>query len=915
MIRMFQSISAKQAKDYFTSELMKSDYYLDDQELLGKIRGRLAERLGINGVARKDVFFALCENKNPITGKALTPRSKDDRTVGYDCTFSCSKSVSIIHALSKDDHVLKAFEKSVYETMLDIQRDAKVRVRIEGTNYDRPSEELVWGEFIHQTARPVDGSISDPHLHAHCFVFNAAWDETEKRVKACQFRDIKASMPYYQACFHKRLSDELMKAGYQIRKTKDSFEIKNVPQPVIDMFSKRTQEIERVAEEQGITDPKELDELGARTRNRKEKDYTMTELKSDWKRQIQELEQREGQIENLPIRFAPAANDRSLTTLQCIDYSLKHCFERASVFQDRRVLATAIQQSIGHKHVLLNDIHNQFTSDSRLIQVDDQGKKMVTTKEVLAEEKRMVNLALNSQGKFSPLYVQAPEIKLENQQKAAIEHVLTTTNGVSIVTGKAGTGKTTTLQELVPLIEKAGKSVTIVAPSAEASRGVLRQEGFKEAETVAKLLRDKEMQNKLWNQVLICDEAPLLGTKDMAALLALTTEYKARLILLGDTRQHNSVERGDAVRILNTVGGIKSAEISKIHRQKHEHYRRAVEHLSIGDVQSAFEILDDMGAIKTIDPLKPYDELANDYLNIVKSKKSALVVSPTHDQSEAVTTAIRQKLKENGFLGKKEIEAKRFKNLNLTEAQKSDWRNFKAGQVVVFKQNVKNFERASVWEVKECSDNGVLIQNEENIQAQLPCQRSKDYDLYENKMLFLAKGDVVRITKNSFDDGKNRLDNGQMLEVQKVNKDGKIMLRSYNGKAEYEIDKDFGHLTHAYCITSHASQGKTVDEVLIAQPASTFPATSSKQLYVSVSRGRERVKIYTDDKAQLLEYASKLGDRQSALELVQKRNSNVAIIEQSIRQRTMIRQQLQTQKEKSKDKQPPSKDRTYEPEI
>jgi conjugative relaxase-like TrwC/TraI family protein len=879
------------------------------------MRGRLAERLGISGVATKDIFFALCENRNPVTGKTLTPRLKDDRTVGYDINFHCPKSVSIIHALSKDSHILSAFEKSVYETMLDIQKDAKVRVRTEGKNYDRGSEELVWGEFIHQTARPVDGSMSDPHLHAHCFVFNAAWDADEERFKAAQFRYIKRDMPYYQAVFHKRLSDELIKAGYQIRKTKDSFEIKNVPQPVIDMFSKRTNEIGRVAREKGITDPKELDELGAKTRNRKEKDHTMTELKANWKKQIQALEQREGQMENLPIRFAPSSNERTLSTLQCIDYSLKHCFERASVFQDRRLLATAIQQSIGHKHVHLKDIHTHFASDSRLIHVDDQGKKMVTSKEVLAEEKRMVNLALNSQGKFRPLYVEAPEVKLENQQKAAIEHILTTTNGVSIVTGKAGAGKTTTLQELVPLIEKAGKSVTMVAVSADASRGVLRQEGFQEAETVAKLLYDREMQNKLHHQVLIVDEAPLLGTKNMTALLTLADEYKTRLILVGDTQQHNSVDRGDALRILKTVGGIKSAEISKIYRQKHEHYRKTVEHLSIGDVQSAFEILDDMGAIKTIDPLKPYDELANDYLKTVKSKKSVLVVSPMHDQSEAVTNAIRQKLKDNGFLGKREIEAKRYKNLNLTEAQKSDWRNLKVGHIVQFKQNVRNFRRASIWEVKECSEKGVVIHNEEKIEAQLPCQRSKDYELFEDKMILLAKGDLVRITKNSFVDEKKRLDNGQMLEVQKVSKDGKILLRTFKGKVEYEIDKDFGHLAHAYCITSHASQGKTVDEVLIAQPAATFPATSSKQFYVSVSRGRERVSIYTDDKAQLLEYASKLGDRQSAIELVQKKSSNVSIIEQTIRQRAIAKQQKQTQKVKTKEKSSPRKDRTYEPEI
>ncbi|MCY1234132.1 hypothetical protein D9M72_467040 [compost metagenome] len=87
-------------------------------------------------------------------------------------------------------------------------------------------------------------------------------------------------------------------------------------------------------------------------------------------------------------------------------------------------------------------------------------------------------------------------------------------------------------------------------------------------------------------------------------------------------------------------------------------------------------------------------------------------------------------------------------------------------------------------------------------------------------------------------------------------------------KNTYHLDRDFGHIDHAHCVTSYASQGKTVDEVFIHQPSATFPATDSKQFYVSVSRGRDSVHIYTDDKIQLLEYASEAGDRQSALELV-----------------------------------------------
>ena len=75
-------------------------------------------------------------------------------------------------------------------------------------------------------------------------------------------------------------------------------------------------------------------------------------------------------------------------------------------------------------------------------------------------------------------------------------------------------------------------------------------------------------------------------------------------------------------------------------------------------------------------------------------------------------------------------------------------------------------------------------------------------------------------------------------------------------------------MDYAYCSTWYSAQGKTVDQVLINQPSTTFPASNQKQFYVSVSRGRDGVKIYTDDKESLLYQIQKSGDRQGASELI-----------------------------------------------
>lgn len=909
---MIQSSSGKHAKSYFSDALSKSDYYLNDQELNGKFQGHLASRLGLDGIATKENFFALCENVNPNTGSILTQRTKDERTVGYDINFHCPKSVSIIHALSKDDHLLDAFQKSVGDTMRDIEADSKTRVRKKGKYEDRNTGELIWADFVHQTARPVEGHSPDPHLHSHCFVFNVTWDDIEKQFKAGQFRDIKRDMPYYQARFHKRLSDQLIKLGYSVKRTEKSFEIEGVPQRVIELFSKRTDEIGRVAKEKGITNEKELGELGARTRSKKQKGMSMSDLKEEWKKQINELSDEKKREGDIAIRFDPNRKQMELNSKTCVDHALHHAFERASVVADRRILADAYRHGMGDSNLTVDEITDEFKKNEEIIEVKERSRTLCTTRQVLSEEKRMVELARSGQGKLRPLYEQAPKLNLEGQQADAVTHLLTTSHRVSIIRGAAGTGKTTLMREAVHQMEKGGRKVFTVAPTAQASRGTLREEGFESAETVAKLLVDKNLQNQLQDQVLWVDEAGLLGTKDMSALLELAERKNARLILGGDTRQHSSVVRGDALRILNTVAGIRTAEVSKIYRQKNKDYREAVEDLSKGNVRQAFEKLDAIESIKTVDPLKPNEALIEDYMKVAKKGKSALVISPTHAQGEELTKDLRKKLRSSGMLGKKEIAATKLSNLNLTEAEKKDWRNFKEGQVVQFNQNQTGIKRGSLWSIANSSKDEIELVDHAGNKISLPIEKFQKTDLFRKSELHLSKGDKVNITRNGFDENKKRLNNGQEMEVVSINRKGEIVLRNQQSKASYKLDKDFGHINHAYCVTSHSSQGKTVDEVFISQPASTFPATDSKQFYVSVSRGRNKAHIYTDDKDGLLEHASELGDRYSAIELVKNKNTHSDFVMKREREKQF---EPSEKIERSKDNSLTNKinDRDYEP--
>src|SRR5208337_4181817 len=126
MIRITQQDSAKSAKSYYTT----ADYYSEGHELVGSWGGKGAARLGLEGTVDKFSFERLCDNLDPKTGEPLTVRTRSERTVGYDFTFSVPKSVSVLYAMSGDQDILDAFRAAVDETMRDIESEMKTRVRM-----------------------------------------------------------------------------------------------------------------------------------------------------------------------------------------------------------------------------------------------------------------------------------------------------------------------------------------------------------------------------------------------------------------------------------------------------------------------------------------------------------------------------------------------------------------------------------------------------------------------------------------------------------------------------------------------------------------------------------------------------------------------------------------------------------------
>lgn len=888
MLRIVPSMAAEGAKRYFDDALSRGDYYLEGQELAGNWGGRAAEQLGLVGEITQQAFHQLCDNVDPTTGKRLTARNRAGRRVGYDFNFHCPKKVSVVHALTQDDRIMAAFRVSVTETMQELEADTQVRVRDNGQNSSRTSGNMLWGEFIHTTARPVSG-VPDPHLHAHCFAFNASWDPEQKKWKAADFGNIKRDARYYEAAFHARFSRRMANMGYGVQRDGKGFwDIASVPDSVREKFSRRSQEIGDLANELGIVDPDSVAELGAKSREAKSKGVSNGELTRVWDIRLT------GEERDAIHSASGSWESGSYTTVsEAMQYAESHLLERKSVVSERELVEAGLRHSFGSVAVeKMWSLKNDQESKGYLLGGDIDGRKMVTTRRALAEERAMLNFAKEGRGRCQSLGSAEYEFKDAlfgdlradtAEQEAAIRAVLRSHDRVITIRGAAGTGKTTLMREVVAAINEGGRRVFGFAPSADASRGVMREEGFAGADTVTQLLISRELQDEVQGQVIWIDEAGTIGVEDLRRVFDLAERRNCRVILTGDTRQHTPVARGDALRVLEKEAGLPTISITKIQRQRvHgktepddiKRYRRAVKLLSEGDAVRGFKALDKMKTITEIDSYLSADEkcrlIAADYLAALDGKNTkgkdnrVLVVSPTHAECNAVTAHIREGLKAAGKIGKMERELTRLINTNWTEAERRDFAMYRPGQVIQFHQNVKGgITRGDRFKVKEVQDGRVMLEKEAGDKSVLPLGAASKFSVYEQVKLNIGKGDKVRITQNGFtSDRKHRLDNGAIYSVKTIRRNGKIVLEN-----DWEINSNFGHIAHGYVTTSHASQGKTVDVVLIAQSSQSFAASSLEQFYVSVSRGKERVKIYTDDKEALEQAVKRSGQRVSATEL------------------------------------------------
>ena len=642
--------------------------------MVGHWQGRGAAELGLVGEVTDQQFEAIRQGLHPATGERLRPRQSADRLSVdgeiqsrgrhlYDFTLSAPKSVSIVAALGEDDRLVQAHHHAVDDALQELEASAAARVRMEGANENRRTGNLVLAVYHHDTSRELD-----PQLHTHAVAGNLTYDGTEGRWKALQASDIYAQRAYLTEVYRNALAHQVRALGYDIDDRHDArgrdlgFEIRGVSHDLLRTYSQRSQQrdqaIEAFTEQRGRrpTDnevailvresrPDKLIAISAaevkqrqRVRLTPEETQTLTALRQQ---AVEIAQEREG------LAFEPAA--------PALRYAEQHLFERRSVVQDHEVLAETLRQ--GRGRIALEDAKGVLRleeSSGAILRVGHQ----VATRESLDRERQMIAAINRGIGAFDRLggdHAFLASDRLRPEQQHAVHQVLASRDWAVSLRGAAGTGKTATLQELHRGLAEGGRDVLAVAPTRSAVNE-LRHVGFSGAMTIQRLLVDPQEQANLRDRVLIVDEAGMVSARQMTTLLALAEQQAARVVFSGDTRQLQSVEAGDALRILERESGLRSVSLTQVQRQTSAAYRQAIEALREHPARG-FTQLEQMGAVREVawaDRSRSVAEAwreAQAHLNAHGQPSSVLVVCATHDDIAQVTAAIRAERHQAGELG------------------------------------------------------------------------------------------------------------------------------------------------------------------------------------------------------------------------------------------------------------------------
>ncbi len=878
MLNISKPLSAGQAQSYHKLEYTSAEqsYYRQGNAVQGEWHGKLAERMGLSGEVGAQEFTRLSEGHHPQTGEQLVRHrmateytSANGTTVkavehraGWDATFSAPKSVSLTALVGGDDRVREAHRAAVNIALDELER--YTQARIGGNHPAETTGKFVAAKFEHDTARPVAGYAA-PQLHTHVVIFNVT-ERADSSTRAMQPLALFDSQQYATAIYQSELMYRLRELGYQIEPGKSGApEIKGYTREYLDVSSLRREQIENAMAKAGVSGH-EAAEIAAHSTRSGKQSLSPAEVLAAHRKMAEEYGNQpqrviaEAQDRTQGKQFMP---DRAARAREAVSYARGSIYEREAVADERLIFRDTLRRGMGE--ITYKDARSEFESrhgkgDFRTVEIAKYASgRSFTTPETITAERANVAFMQAGQNAIDPIMsaekaqaVAASREFLSDAQRRVIEEVLNSQDRIHGLQGRAGTGKTTVLGLIRESAEGHGYTVEGFAPTSRAA-AQLREAGI-DAHTLQHFLARGEnpsSTNPAPHHLYVLDESSLASTRQMRVFLERLSPDD-RVLLVGDTRQHQGVDAGKPFEQMQDAG-MRTSHLDRILRQKDPELLKAVEHLSRNETRLGLEILREQGRVTEV---PNYGEriaaIAREY---AVHPENTIVVSPDNKSRQEINQAVRSVLQENGKIQK---DDRQFQTLvhrsDMTGADRTWAARYAVGDTLKYTTGSKEqgIERGSFATVRsvDARVNTLTVELPNGTTTTYDPRRLRGVNVYSDVERAFSVGDRLQFTAPSKELRVANRDLGTILEI-----GDREMRVKMDGKTERLVTFDpasFRHFDHGYAVTSHSAQGLTTARVIAHFDTEGARSLINTRLaYVAISRASDDARIFTNEAATL----------------------------------------------------------------
>jgi len=622
--------SAAEAADYYAHlaadhDGRPEDYYA--REGAGQWAGAAAA-LNLIGAVDPKSFQRVLEGR-ALDGQDLVQGAGNCHRAGWDCTFSAPKSVSAVWAIADHDQralIQAAHDQAVAKAVEQIQAlcvQARVGSSAKGT-LRRESATAVVATFCHGTSRALD-----PALHSHAFIANLAQRE-DGSWGGIESREIYRWKMALGAAYRAEMAAGLTKAGLAVEADGDSFKLAGVPDELCADWSTRRQQIVQALADHGASGAKASEVAALDTRRAKDVDQDREQLHARWTGEALEQGFTADQAFAAKATVAPEP-------MPTPEELLRRATEHDAVIEERHVWQT-VAVACQHRGEGIDTIQERVAEvleSPALVRLvhPETGETKFTTRELYEQERQVLeyarkhaadlHLAVDAATVDAALasFAKVQGFVLSDEQVAAVHHVTEQPGAVRTIVGDAGTGKSTAMKAARMAWENNGQRVIGCAISGKAAAGLQDGAGI-ESHTIASLLmrlepQTNEASGETWppretltdRDVIVVDEAGMVDSRTMHRLAEHAQAAQARVVLVGDHKQLQSVGAGGVFRHLADQD---SARISEIRRQREDWAKTAVQRFSLGEAVEALGAFVDRGLVHVTDDQAAAVDLAVD---------------------------------------------------------------------------------------------------------------------------------------------------------------------------------------------------------------------------------------------------------------------------------------------------------------